>query len=343
MGTGTYLIAIRDRLLKGLKNVIIDEEKRRQHILNNMIYGADINKSKVSIVQKLLGSDIHIINTDSLKYNWNMKFDVVVGNPPFLGKTYINFLNLAYKLSNRYVIFIHPSMIYLNQRPVIRRPNELFYYSISNKILDIKLFHSENYFKEIALMTPMAMTYMDKSKISNNIEIIDDVHKKTYTVNNIKNIHLFEGTGNIFSSLKNKILTIAQKDNMSKHSMSEGTYYVNVAKVRGHTTSNKDKWVSDDFYTFFQKNTYVSKQKQQTYFGFNDEKTANNFLNYLKTDFARFCLALYKTSMTQSGSELLSIPWLNFSQEWADKKLYKHFNLTDEEIKFIETNIPKYY
>jgi site-specific DNA-methyltransferase (adenine-specific) len=37
------------------------------------------------------------------------------------------------------------------------------------------------------------------------------------------------------------------------------------------------------------------------------------------------------------------IPLLDFTQEWTDEKLYKEFNLTEEEIKFIEKNIPKYY
>jgi hypothetical protein len=37
------------------------------------------------------------------------------------------------------------------------------------------------------------------------------------------------------------------------------------------------------------------------------------------------------------------IPNLDFNIEWSDDKLYKEFNLTNEEIKFIEKNIPKYY
>jgi dTDP-glucose pyrophosphorylase len=41
--------------------------------------------------------------------------------------------------------------------------------------------------------------------------------------------------------------------------------------------------------------------------------------------------------------ELEIIPWLDFTQEWTDEKLYKEFNLTEEEIKFIEKHIPKYY
>ena len=41
--------------------------------------------------------------------------------------------------------------------------------------------------------------------------------------------------------------------------------------------------------------------------------------------------------------EMSLIPWLDFSQEWTDENLYKHFNITEEEIMFIEKYIPKYY
>lgn len=37
------------------------------------------------------------------------------------------------------------------------------------------------------------------------------------------------------------------------------------------------------------------------------------------------------------------IPWLDFSKEWNDEKLYKYFNLSEDEIKFIEKIIPNYY
>jgi hypothetical protein len=266
-----------------------------------------------------------------------------VGNPPFKGKTYISFLNLAYEISNKYVIFIHPSMVYLNHREVIRRDNELNFYSISNKIKDIKLFHASDFFKNIALLTPMAMTYIDKDKNTNEIKIEDKVLGTFYKVSNIKDINLFNGDQTLFASLKTKIVSKADISNIHTHKFSEGEYFVNVAKLRGNTTNDGSKWLNDNFYTFFQKSTEVTKIKNQLYYGFKTEFEASNFLNYLKSDLARFSLALNKTSMMQQGSELYSVPWLDFSQEWTNEKLYEHFKLTQEEINFIKTNIPKYY
>jgi hypothetical protein len=37
------------------------------------------------------------------------------------------------------------------------------------------------------------------------------------------------------------------------------------------------------------------------------------------------------------------IPWLDFSREWTDEDLIKEFELTKEEVDFINKHIPKYY
>ena len=79
------------------------------------------------------------------------------------------------------------------------------------------------------------------------------------------------------------------------------------------------------------------------FFKFDFNEKALNFLNYIKTDFARFCLSVNKNNSQLECGEMSFIPWLDFSKEWTDEKLYKYFDLTPEEIKFIEKNIPKYY
>jgi site-specific DNA-methyltransferase (adenine-specific) len=60
------------------------------------------------------------------------------------------------------------------------------------------------------------------------------------------------------------------------------------------------------------------------------------------TKFARFCLSLYKNS-ANILSDLKAVPYMDFSQEWTDEKLFKHFNLNKDEIKFINEYIPNWY
>jgi hypothetical protein len=79
------------------------------------------------------------------------------------------------------------------------------------------------------------------------------------------------------------------------------------------------------------------------FFKFTDKESAENFLFYLKTNFARFCLAMYKNNSQLECGEMSLIPWLDFSIKWEDDLLFKNFNLDESEIKFISKIIPNYY
>ena len=58
--------------------------------------------------------------------------------------------------------------------------------------------------------------------------------------------------------------------------------------------------------------------------------SADNFLKYIKTDFARFCLSLMKTDK-HVNSKMWIVPFMDFSQEWTEDKLYSYFGITKEE------------
>lgn len=66
---------------------------------------------------------------------------------------------------------------------------------------------------------------------------------------------------------------------------------------------------------------------------------AQNLLSYMKTKFMRFLLLQGLTSMNITKDRFLFVPLQDFSQPWTDEELYKKYNLTDEEIQFIESMI----
>lgn len=74
---------------------------------------------------------------------------------------------------------------------------------------------------------------------------------------------------------------------------------------------------------------------------FDNELEAINCLKYIKTKFFRALLFYNRHSLNISRESFDLIPLLNLSKEWTDKELYKKFNLTNEEIDYIETNIEK--
>jgi hypothetical protein len=78
-------------------------------------------------------------------------------------------------------------------------------------------------------------------------------------------------------------------------------------------------------------------------FEFSTEIQQDNFIKYLKTDFARFCLAIVKNKADLHYGEMSLIPWLDFTEEWDDDKLFKKFDVSQELQDYIRDFLPDYY
>lgn len=70
-----------------------------------------------------------------------------------------------------------------------------------------------------------------------------------------------------------------------------------------------------------------------------DESMANNLSEYLRTRFARFLLSLAKISQHGTSKTYRFVPVQDFSRAWTDEDLYVKYELTEEEIAFIESMI----
>lgn len=60
---------------------------------------------------------------------------------------------------------------------------------------------------------------------------------------------------------------------------------------------------------------------------------------YLKTKFVRFLLLQVLTSMNITKDKFCFVPIQDFSKPWTDAELYAKYDLSDEEIAFIESMI----
>lgn len=72
---------------------------------------------------------------------------------------------------------------------------------------------------------------------------------------------------------------------------------------------------------------------------FATETEARNFGAYLRTKFVRFLVALRTNTQHLYNERFAFVPRLPMDREWTDKKLYKKYGLTTDEIAFIETMI----
>lgn len=72
---------------------------------------------------------------------------------------------------------------------------------------------------------------------------------------------------------------------------------------------------------------------------YDNELESINLQKYLSTRFVRFLLAQSISGMDISRDKFRFVPTQDFTQEWTDKKLYIKYNISPEEIEFIETMI----
>ena len=91
-GMGNFSVAVYLRLMEGLKQEIPNDDDRKKHILENMIYMAEMNKKNVFICRQIFDVNnyycLNLYEGDALELDpyveWGVeKFDVILGNPPY--------------------------------------------------------------------------------------------------------------------------------------------------------------------------------------------------------------------------------------------------------------------
>ena len=85
VGTGFFMIFVYARLFHGLQKWQPNEKKRSNHIIENMLYMVELNKTNCAICKDIFGNNINIICGDFLqKHKYDaMLFDCIIGNPPY--------------------------------------------------------------------------------------------------------------------------------------------------------------------------------------------------------------------------------------------------------------------
>ena len=72
---------------------------------------------------------------------------------------------------------------------------------------------------------------------------------------------------------------------------------------------------------------------------FNTKKEMENVASYIATKFFHFMIALKKNTQEARRNVYSLVPMQDFTQNWTDEKLYKKYNLTKDEIAFVESMV----
>ena len=302
----------------------------------------------------------------------DMRFSVVVGNPPYQnsnggGSIYQDFGCSMYDLTGRYMLLICPdrwnlstqSSSFDNFRTKIVDSNNL------SILVHIASDNGRTFVFKDAGTKDLTYFLVDKLKKSDDCTLIElDSDGNKLDKSNIKIMRPFFYSVN-FMNILSKIagrctkfldnvegLTYAELDNIneskcvsvqdSKHTLkvygTRGLYgYINLDNIK-HDYVSLNKWK-----VLLPRNgvsPIVGEPESlaaRTYymFYFDSELEARNCCEYFKTRFFRFMLNTLKNGLYASKSAYSYIPYMNFSRTWSDEDLISYFGFSDVEIAYI--------
>jgi len=285
-----------------------------------------------------------------------MKFDVVVGNPPYLKNVHLKFLNLAFDIcnDNGKIVFLHPSswLILLREGKTKQK-----YDLLKNKFNDftesVEFINLQQWFNYYVIRpyVPLEIIYLNKNKKNKQIQFLNV--NKSKVVNSLNEINLI-GDFNIIKSIEHKILKF---ESIQKYiNKNPKKFYVNLNKIvgNGYVTVKFFDNITRTFVNRFNLVNSLSNKvtdrplrsqprggktdgNLKNWVSFETKEEAENFLDFItKSKLCKYLLITYNIDQ-HINSVYYIIPWLNWKEKLNDEKIYKFFNFTEEEINLIET------
>lgn len=346
--------------------------------------------------------------------NEDMKFDAIVGNPPYQimatgdangsDPIYHLFIDAACKLGEK-VSFIHPARFLFNAGKTPKDWNEKMLNDEHYKVVQYWA-NSADVFPTVDIKGGVAVTYWDKNKAFEKIgtfvaydelrTILEKVRAKDFVTfselvygrdlyrltdklyeenpwaeNRQSKGHKYDIGSNVFDTFPELFYEEKPNDDYD------------YAKIFGREKNNRIlKWIKksyvkvpdnfDSYKVFIPKangtgaigevlstpivgepivgepivgstTTFLSVGK------FNTQDEAENCMKYIKTKFARAMLGTLKVTQDNPRETWLNVPLQDFTTnsdiDWSksvseiDKQLYKKYNLSAEEIEFIESKV----
>lgn len=264
------------------------------------------------------------------KGNFAMKFDACLMNPPYEQGLHIDFVNLGVAVADR-TVAVHPATPIITRKDVNRSDRDIELVSSMKKYeSSCDLYDGVELFSA-AMEMPISVTAINKSVMEECVTFNGEIVNSAEELNPI-------------GAWANKFYCIISDDNLhvntSPNNIDE-KFWVNqcwkrngaFSETRYHTMIVKEATPEDA----------RSNNTGWMCWAFDTKEEAENFIAYCKTKFARFMLALYKLNGNIHRGELVAVPWMDFTQQWDDEKLFKHFKISLEDQQKICEFIPDYY
>jgi site-specific DNA-methyltransferase (adenine-specific) len=336
----------------------------------------------------------NFIHTDKPEKIFNMKFDVIVGNPPYQlsdgGDSneetrtrggaiplYHRFVQQAKKLNPKYLTMIIPSRWFAGGRGLDDFRDEMLKDNRISKIVDYPV--SSECFPGVEIKGGVCYFLWEKDH-KGQCEVRTKRSEKISVLTRPlleKNSDIFVRYNEAISVLRkvktpnekpfNELVSTQKPFGFRTFFKGKNTSFIGSIKLFGNKSvgyispdevvQNKD-WVKEqkiyitmaygageDFpHQIINKPFYGEPNSccTETYLvigPFSSEKRTLNVISYIQTKFFRFLVLLRKNTQHAAKGVYQFVPIQNFDEPWTDEKLYSKYNLTEDEIAFIDSMI----
>lgn len=287
-----------------------------------------------------------------------MKFDVVIGNPPYQGSNDIGTVqpkshNLWSKFAekavslikdNGYVGFVTPDSWMSPNSKVLAlfKENSLLwvstnvshYFSVGSSFTAWVLQKNNN--TPTVEIDGLTVNLSDLNYLPRDFAKTFPIHNKVINSKGPRIDTLCDTS--CHSDRKHGKLSDS-KDSRFKYK----TYHTN-AQIKFSKVKSKDFdkhkviWTLSGYFKPFYDDGNIGTTEVCQYVLVQDQTHADQLLSYLNSKLYKFLINTGKWSGFLNGKIISSLPRLP-NKVWTDTKIYKHFNLTQEEIDYIEENV----
>ena len=340
-GTGTFVALIVHKLLL---------EKHTKESIANRVYCVDKDEAFCNMTREKIkvnfGIDLkHVYNEDSLKKNYNMKFDVVIGNPPYQADG-------SSKRWIKWVKFIEYGLDICKGRLVYVTPNSWLGPGEGHELVFNNLVYANlNCSKYFNVGSTFSWYVLDKNVTRNDTATFIKPNGKEIAISN----------NSAFLSTNADLWSVAKKFFIGD------TF--NFQRTTEHHTSSRSKWedVEGEFEVFhthaqtFRSNveprrySYKGYKVYMTLSGYPTAFVRNNIAlsqvgawmevsedevegaeSVFNSKLYQTILSTHKWSGWNSLDVIKALPRVDLTRKWTDLELFEHFKLSEEEIALVE-------
>jgi hypothetical protein len=373
-GSGIFLWYVVCKFMKGLSDHFKDEDERYKFIIENMIYACELQKYKM--FNWLCTTDLYdeydlnvfcgsYLSTENgfdkhMKEVWDIeKFTLIISNPPYQelsesGKSkgggkggdnnlWSQFIIKSLKICDK-LLFINPPSFLSPNHKVLNSMLEnggLSYLHVFDKSpfegvgTQACFYIWENGYKG-ETRTSSGNVSLTNGTLPNSSNIKDFVIFDKFFNNDNKKIN-FIRTCSLHTDNKKKFISKEKNDEFKYELVVGSKILYSSIKSTNH----------DDIKIIISRSGYLNPTyddgnkslSESNYYYIIKDENDKNIINILNSKLYKYCLYKSKFSGFFHGQVLKNIPYISTSVKWDDDLIFKHFNLSEDEISLIEESI----